>query len=182
VKLDGVYRAKVSTSAGDLSFYLYPEHARETVNSFIVLARYHFWDGAPLTTIVPNTAFVVGDPIQGGPGYTIPNETPPVGAIYPVGTPTMVARGDGPVDPGTWQVALGEDAAGFPKNTPAFGILEDGLPTLQAIRKAGSQSGLPTQAVTINSITVTEAPASTDATSDPATDATTATPAAPPAT
>jgi cyclophilin family peptidyl-prolyl cis-trans isomerase len=154
------YDATITTSAGVLKFLLNPKEGAQTVNSFVFLAGYHYWDGAPLTTIAPNITFVVQNPVPGGPGYTIPNETPPQGTIFPVGRLAMVAAGNGPLDPGTFQVALGEEAAGLPQNTPSFGIMLDGLETLQAIRKAGSQTGAPTGVVTIQSIAITPSPAS----------------------
>lgn len=159
------YDATVKTSVGEMKFLLNPKEGAQTVNSFVFLARYHYWDGAPLTTITPNITFVVKNPVPSGPGYTIPNETAPQGTIFPVGRIAMVAGSANTVDPGTFQVALGEEAAGLPKNTPTFGIMLDGLETLQAIRKSGSQAGTPTgTAVTIQSITIVDSPPSTTTT------------------
>jgi cyclophilin family peptidyl-prolyl cis-trans isomerase len=168
------YDATIKTSVGDALFHLQPEEGAETVNSFYVLALYHYWDGAPITTIKPNEVFVVNNPIPGGPGYTIPNQSPPQGTIYPVGRIAMVAGPGNTVDPGTFQVALGEDAASLPKNTPTFGILldaginEKGEPdmhVLQSIRKSGSKTGAPTgTAITINSISIVVSVASTNTT------------------
>lgn len=160
------YDADVMTSAGPMKFLLDPKEATQTVNAFVVLARYHYWDGAPLTKILPNVVFQAG-PVGKGPGFTIPNETPPQGTIFPVGRIAMVADSGAnqTVDPGIFQVALGEEAAGLPKNTPAFGILLDAggpdLGVLQTIRKAGSADGAPTGVVTIQSITITASPVST---------------------
>ena len=45
--------------------------------------------------------------------------------------PTMVAGPNKTLEPGTFQVALGEEAAGLPKDTPSFGIMLDGLEKLR---------------------------------------------------
>jgi len=149
------YDATVKTTVGDMKFLLNPKEGVQTVNSFVFLAGYHYWDGAPLTTINPNVTFVVRNPVPGGPGYTVPNELGPAGTIFPIGRLAMVAGPNKTLDAGTFQVVLGEEAAGLPKETPTFGIMLDGLETLQAIRKHGSPSGIPTTApVTITSIDI----------------------------
>lgn len=163
------YNAVLKTTEGDITFLLNPEQSANAVNNFVVLSRYHYWDGAPITTILPTIAFRVQDSINNpegvsSPGYTIANDTPPQGALQTVGNPSLIVPKDdtGRVDPGQFQVALGEEAAGLPKNTPVFGLmLDDGtrdnqIGTLQRIRKAGSKTGEPTKVITINSITITE--------------------------
>ncbi len=60
-----------------------------------MLSRYHFYDGLPFYEIWPRQMLLTGDATgepklgQGGPGYTIPDEIPEVGVIYPVGTLAM---------------------------------------------------------------------------------------------
>jgi cyclophilin family peptidyl-prolyl cis-trans isomerase len=161
------YNAVMKTSVGDVSFFLNQDEGTQTVNSFIVLARYHYWDGAPFTGIVPQAVAVVKNPVPDGPGYTIPNETAAAGTIFPIGRLAMVAGSGNTIDPGTFQIALGEQAADLPRNTPTFGILLDGAPVLQSIRKGGSQTGPPTQAITIESITIVPSPSSTGTTKAP---------------
>jgi cyclophilin family peptidyl-prolyl cis-trans isomerase len=171
---DRNYNAVVHTSEGDLTLLLNTRQAPVGVNNFVVLARYHFWDGAPITNIEPRVAFQVQGFIDGStpsPGYTIANEAPPEGTLQIVGNPSFVVpqAGDGTViDPGRFQMALGEEAAGLPRNTPVLGILlDDGardggdVGTLQKIRRAGSTTGAPTRVITISSIDVTEEPAGT---------------------
>jgi cyclophilin family peptidyl-prolyl cis-trans isomerase len=160
------YLATVHTSGGDIKFLLNQAQGAQTVNSFLVLARYHYWDGAPFTNIVPNKVGIVGNPVADGPGYTLPNEAPSVGNIFELGYLALVAGSGTTVDPATLQIELGQDAADLPKNTPVFGLMLDGIEVLQKIRAAGSQSGVPTGVVTIQSIDIVVSPSSS-ATSAP---------------
>jgi cyclophilin family peptidyl-prolyl cis-trans isomerase len=162
------YSAVVHTSAGDIKFLLNQAQGAQTVNSFIVLSRYHYWDGAPFSTIVSNSVGIVGNPVPSGPGFTLPNEAPAVGNIFELGYLALVAGSGTTVDPGSFQIELGQDAADLPKNTPVFGLMLDGIQVLQSIRAAGSQGGTPTGVVTIASIDVTVSPSSTATSATPA--------------
>ena len=56
-------------------------NAPETVNNFVVLSRYNFYDDVPFHRIVPGFVIQAGDPVgpqpgTGGPGYTIADELP----------------------------------------------------------------------------------------------------------
>src|SRR5207342_704980 len=110
------YNAEVHTSAGDFSFLLDQRKGTmsQTVNSFVFLARYHYWDGAPFTRIIPNNVGIVSNPVPSGPGYTLPNETPKEGNIFALGYLTLIGGTGGTVDPGTLQIELGQDAADLP--------------------------------------------------------------------
>jgi cyclophilin family peptidyl-prolyl cis-trans isomerase len=164
------YNAAVHTSAGDINILLDQRNGTmtQTINSFVVLARYHYWDGAPFTNITPNNVGVVANPVAGGPGYTLPNQSPPQGNIFALGYFGLLAGAGDAVDPGSLQIELGQDAADLPKNTPIMGLMLDGLPAVQAIKKAGTQSGAPTQVITINSITVTPSPTAPGTSAPPA--------------
>jgi cyclophilin family peptidyl-prolyl cis-trans isomerase len=164
------YNAKIHTSAGDLTILLDQRNGTmtQTINSFVFLARYHYWDGAPFTNIQPNAVAVLNNPVSNGPGFTIPNESPPQGNIFNIGFFGLVAGSGNTVDPGTLQVELGQDAADLPKNTPIMGIMLDGLPVIQALKKAGTQSGAPSQVITIQSIDVAESPTTTTSSAAPA--------------
>jgi cyclophilin family peptidyl-prolyl cis-trans isomerase len=73
------YKATVKTTKGDFSFVFLTSSAPKTVNNFIVLAVNGYFDGL---TFFRSESWVVqsGDPLnngRGGPGYTLPPETPP---------------------------------------------------------------------------------------------------------
>ena len=83
------YTATLETTEGDIVIELDAENAPETVNNFVVLSRYHFYDDVPFHRIVPGFVNQAGDPVgpepgTGGPGYAIPDELP---ATRPPPTP-----------------------------------------------------------------------------------------------
>lgn len=158
------YLATISTTAGDLTYQLTTAVAPQTVNTFVFLARFGFWDGAPFDTILPlgwaesGTEFsdVVTEPnvADRPPGFTIASEAPDEGMVSTPGMLAMVPGAQGVSEPGRLLVALGDRAAGLPVATTFFGVLLDGAATLTALQQAGTQSGRPSQQITITSITV----------------------------
>jgi len=79
------YNATIHTSKGDIVISLLPESSPKSVNNFVSLARYHYYDGLPITRIVPRGWAEIGDPAgpdgKPGPGYRVPGETQPQGSI-----------------------------------------------------------------------------------------------------
>lgn len=163
------YQAVVHTSVGDLTFLLDPERSPNTVNNFVVLSRYHFYDGVPFYTIMPRQVVVTGDATgdpelgKGGPGYTIDDEIPEAGVIYPVGSLAMWT--DEPDQNGSrFLIAAGEDAAALPPVFTNFGIMLDGLETLNEIEFVGDPvTGNPVEEIVITSIDIIEEPADEEA-------------------
>ncbi len=162
-----VYDAVIHTSVGDIKVFLNSELAPGAVNNFIVLARYHYYDGAPLTQITSRTTMVVGaDSTTGNPpampGYTLPGEHTAQGTIFPVGTLLMQkVSGTGDRFAGNFMIALGEKAADLPPDVTNFGLTLDGTDTLNTIDKAGTDAGGPTKLITITSVTIELAPVTT---------------------
>jgi peptidylprolyl isomerase len=69
--------AVVRTTRGEFRFELFYEDAPFTIESFITLARTHFYDGLVFHRVVPNFVVQGGDPSgdgTGGPPYTIRSE------------------------------------------------------------------------------------------------------------
>ena len=166
-----VYDAVIHTSVGDIKVFLNSQLAPGAVNNFIVLARYHYYDGAPLTQIISRTTMLVGADSPTGnppamPGYTLPGEHTTQGTIFPVGTLLMQKVPGAGTDSfaGNFMVALGEKAADLPPDITNFGLTLDGTATLNAIDKAGTEAGGPTQLITITSVTIELAPVSTTTT------------------
>lgn len=66
------------TTQGDIEVYLYPEAAPETVANFINLAKRGYYDNTRIHRAIEHFMAQGGDPTgtgQGGPGYTISDET-----------------------------------------------------------------------------------------------------------
>jgi cyclophilin family peptidyl-prolyl cis-trans isomerase len=161
--IDGAvsYRAIITTSVGDLTYLLTNRTTPQTVNSFVFLARYGYWDGAPFDTVVPlawaETGATFADATSDtpeGPGWTVGRESPAQGMVATPGMLAMAASGSGDSDPGRLVVALGDGAGNLPVPTTFFGVLLDGTATLTALQRAGSVSGAPSRVVTIERITI----------------------------
>lgn len=72
------YRAKLETQRGAIELELYAQHAPQTVNNFVFLARQGFYDGVTFHRVISNFMIQGGDPTgtgSGGPGYRFEDET-----------------------------------------------------------------------------------------------------------
>jgi cyclophilin family peptidyl-prolyl cis-trans isomerase len=176
---DKQYRAIIHTSEGDMSFLLHNDTAPENVNNFVVLSRYHFYDGVPFFQIEPRKAVwtgdATGDPVgEGGPGYSIPAEIPEAGVIYPVGTLAMDTLGAG--EHGSrFLIASGEESPELLPEYTALGLMLDGTDTLNNIQMLGDVvSGNPIGEVTIESIEIIEEEPASSGDDEPGSTTTTA--------
>lgn len=157
------YRAVIETSEGPITVLLNTDQAPGIVNNFVVLSRYHFYDDVPFFSIVPQkylaTGDATGEPLgTGDPGYTLPDEIPEVGVIYPWGTLAMAGREGEPDTNGSiFIIASGDDAADLPPTFTVFGQVLDGADAVRAIDQAGNPStGQPTKDIRIESVTIIE--------------------------
>ena len=158
------YTAVVTTNHGDFTVELDPVAAPITVNNFVVLARYHYFDDTICHRIIPGFVVQCGDPTgtgSGGPGYAIPDELPAAGA-YQIGSLAMA--NSGPDTNGSqFFVITGEDGAALEPNYTLFGQVTDGLDdTVVALDALGNPdqaaNGVPPlEEVRIESVTITEA-------------------------
>ncbi|MSY13644.1 MAG: peptidylprolyl isomerase, partial [Actinobacteria bacterium] len=73
------YTATMETSMGTLVIALDPIKAPVTVNNFVFLALYHYYDGIIFHRIINGFVCQGGDPTgtgRGGPGYQFKDELP----------------------------------------------------------------------------------------------------------
>ena len=74
------YQATISTSLGDMVAFLHPSKAPKTVNNFVNLARYHYYDGLVFHRVISGFMIQGGCPEgsgRGGPGYRFADEFHP---------------------------------------------------------------------------------------------------------
>jgi cyclophilin family peptidyl-prolyl cis-trans isomerase len=89
------YTAEMVTSKGTMTISLDPIAAPKTVNNFVFLARYHYFEGITFHRVIPGFVLQGGDPEgtgRGGPGYRFEDELPKPGR-YELGSLAMANAG-----------------------------------------------------------------------------------------
>lgn len=157
------YEAKVSTTKGDFTIKLDAAKAPQTVNNFVVLSRYHYFDGIPFHRVIKGfmgqTGDGVGPELGSGPGYQIPDELPASTDEYQRGSVAMANTGVPNSGGSQWFVLFAPGTLATPTYS-LFGQVTEGLDTTIAAIEAGgaaSDPGTPTDPVYINTITITPA-------------------------
>ena len=151
------YVATMVTSHGTMVIALDPLAAPRTVNSFVFLARYHYYDGIVFHRIIPGFVLQGGDPTgsgSGGPGYRFPDELPESGK-YKVGSLAMANAGPD-TNGSQFFVISGPDGVRLPPQYALFGEVVTGQDVIEKIDKVGSRSGTPKERVVIESVTIEE--------------------------
>ena len=165
------YDAEIFTSKGSIQLFLQPQASPQTVNNFVTLARYHYYDGLPITRVVPRGWAEVDDITlpdgNQGPGYSIPSEASPQGTVATPNTVAMIPDATGATT-GAFLFGIADQYVGMPANVVQIGIISDNRidktsPDLtktvsQLIDKIATESGKPAEVVTIDRIAITERP------------------------
>jgi peptidylprolyl isomerase len=154
---DKRYVATMVTSHGTMVIALDPLAAPRAVNSFVFLARYHYFDGIVFHRIIPGFVLQGGDPTgsgSGGPGYRFEDELPAAGR-YAVGSLAMANAGPN-TNGSQFFVISGPDGVRLPPLYSYFGEVVSGLDVVEKIDKVGSRSGTPKERVVIESVTIEE--------------------------
>jgi cyclophilin family peptidyl-prolyl cis-trans isomerase len=152
------YTAEMVTSKGTLTIALDPIGAPATVNNFVFLARYHYYEGIVFHRIIPGFMLQGGDPTgsgRGGPGYRFDDELPAKGR-YELGSLAMANAGPN-TNGSQFFVISGPAGVGLPPQYSLFGKVVAGIDVVAAIEAVGTSSGSPKETVTIESVTITEA-------------------------
>jgi cyclophilin family peptidyl-prolyl cis-trans isomerase len=155
------YVATVETTRGEFEITLDPESAPRTVNNFVFLAGWRFYEGAAFW-VVPDLSVGTGDPVAqngtGDPGYTIDDELPTEAPFYPVMSVRMANRGEPDTNESEFSIVTGEAAETAPRYS-RFGQVTDGEEVVEAIEATGdatSDTGVPLEETVIERITIEE--------------------------
>lgn len=156
------YTATFDTTEGSIVVALDTAKTPQTVNNFVTLARYKYYDG----TVVFRTDTSI-DIIQGGgltntddPGYSIADEGS--GYKYVEGDLTMARTGEPNSAGGQWFFVAGPKASAldgqgtyvnFAKVTSGLEVVKN---ILALSSGSGALGGVPSRNVVINSVTITE--------------------------
>lgn len=152
------YKATVDTDIGSFVIDLDAAKAPQTVNNFVVLSRYHFYDDVPFHRVIPGFVVQGGDGEKGdgtgGPGYSIQDELPAAGS-YQEGSLAMANRG--PNTAGSqFFVITGPQGASLPPQYPLFGKVVEGFDIVKKIEADGSPQGTPKVVHRIRRVIITE--------------------------
>jgi cyclophilin family peptidyl-prolyl cis-trans isomerase len=159
------YTAVIQTTKGKITIALDSKGAPKTVNNFVVLARYHFYDGIPFHRIIPGFVVQGGDPLatgSGGPGYKFDDELPKAGS-YKIGSVAMANSGAN-TNGSQFFIITGEAGVSLPPSYSLFGTVTEGMDVVHAIEAVGipdtgngdPNAGKPTEVVTISSVNIQE--------------------------
>ena len=151
------YAAEMVTSKGTMTVALDPIAAPNTVNSFVFLARYHYYEGIVFHRVIPGFVLQGGDPTgtgTGGPGYRFADELPAAGR-YELGSLAMANAGPD-TNGSQFFIISGPDGMRLPPQYALFGKVVAGLDVVADIDSIGTRSGKPSELVTIESVTITE--------------------------
>ncbi len=161
--VDGAsYTAVFDTTEGEIVIELDPERAPLTVNNFVYLARYHYYDGTTFHRVIEDFVIQGGDPTgdppgTGGPGYTIDEEVPEPGE-YQLGSFVMAKRNPPSTTGAQFFIVTGPDGEALPNQYSLFGQVTEGLDVATAIQSVETAVGdQPVEDVIINSVTIVQA-------------------------
>jgi len=154
------YTATFDTSEGSFTAELDAKAAPTTVNNFVVLSRYHYYDGVPFHRVVPGFVIQAGDG-DGEPwgnndlGYEFEDELPADSSAY--ADYSLAMANAGPDTNGSqFFVVLPGGGQQLQPLYSYFGQVTEGQDVVDAIGALGTPSQEPSKAVLINSITITE--------------------------
>ena len=157
IDTDKRYTATMVTSHGTMVIALDPLAAPKTVNSFVFLARYHYYDGVIFHRIIPGFVLQGGAPTgtgTGGPGYKFEDELPAPGR-YQVGSLAMANAGPN-TNGSQFFIISGSEGVRLPPQYALFGAVVSGGDVVTKIDALGTRSGKPTEEVVIESVTIAE--------------------------
>ncbi len=153
------YTAEMVTTKGTMVIALDSAAAPKTVNNFVCLARYKYYDSLIFHRIIQGFMCQGGCPQgsgTGNPGYRFADELPQPGR-YEVGSLAMANAGPN-TNGSQFFIVSGPSGTGLPPQYSLFGKVVKGLEVVDALEKvATGANDRPTEDVVIESVTITEA-------------------------
>ena len=152
------YTAELVTTLGTMVISLDAAGAPKTVNNFVFLARYHYYDGIIFHRIINGFMCQGGDPTgtgRGGPGYKFADELPKPGR-YEIGSIAMANAGPN-TNGSQFFLISGNSGVQLPPQYALFGKIVKGLDILDEMQKVKTdRNDRPAVDVVIQSVTITE--------------------------
>jgi cyclophilin family peptidyl-prolyl cis-trans isomerase len=152
------YTATIQTDVGTIVVALDAKKAPKTVNNFVVLARYRFFDGIVFHRVVPGFVIQGGDPKgtgQGGPGYQFADELPKAGE-YKIGSLAMANSGPN-TNGSQFFIITGQQGVQLPPQYSLFGQVTQGMDVADKIDADGAPDPNPPKVLhRMVKVTITE--------------------------
>lgn len=152
------YTAVLDTSLGQMTIALDAAAAPKTVNNFVVLARYRYYEGIIFHRIINGFMCQGGDPTgtgTGGPGYKFEDELPAPNT-YKIGSVAMANAGPN-TNGSQFFIVSGANGVGLPPLYSLFGQVTEGLDVVEKMQNVKTARGdKPHDDLIINSVTISE--------------------------
>jgi cyclophilin family peptidyl-prolyl cis-trans isomerase len=152
------YTATFVTSMGDIVADLDTAGVPGTVNNFVTLARYGYYDDTLIFRADPSIDIIQGGGVTNSdsPGYNIPDEAD--GFTYEPGQLVMARTAQPDSAGGQWFFVGGPNAAALDAQGTyvVFGEVTEGLEIVQSIIASVSANGPPPEEVRVETVTITE--------------------------
>jgi cyclophilin family peptidyl-prolyl cis-trans isomerase len=152
------YQATLETTLGRIVIDLDAQAAPRTVNNFVTLARWHYYDGVGFHRIIQGFMCQGGDPEgtgRGGPGYRFADELPSAGS-YRIGSVAMANAGPN-TNGSQFFIVSGRSGVGLPPQYSLFGQVVEGLDVLEQMQSVATDGqDRPRQPVVMQTVTITE--------------------------
>jgi cyclophilin family peptidyl-prolyl cis-trans isomerase len=134
------YAAIVETTKGRMILELYADKTPKTVNSFVWLARHHYFDGIVFHRVLENFMAQTGDPTgtgTGGPGYKFGDEFDP--SLRHRGKGVLSMANAGPGTNGSQFFITFVDTPHLDGRHSVFGKVVDGIDVLDKLHRIDPQ-------------------------------------------
>lgn len=181
IDAETLYAAAFETNMGDFTMVLDPRLDINSVNNFVVLARWGAFDGTLFHRVISNFVIQGGDVElkfgTGGPGYSFTGGFPEED-WYRVGSVAMANSANPASNGSQFFVITGADGASLPANYSPLGHVIEGLDVVLEIDSAPTETrqvpftdpatgqeilrpaqNVPVDDVVVHSVTITEATA-----------------------
>jgi len=137
------YTAKMVTDIGTITIKLLAAQDPVTVNNFVFLAGYHFYDGTAFHRVCTGFVDQGGDPTgtgTGGPGYSFNGGAPKSAKVYTNGALAMANSGTSASDGSQFFFVVGNGGRQLQPLYSYFGQVTGGLKVVEAINAGGSSA------------------------------------------
>ena len=161
INVNDTYTATMKTTAGTIVIRLLPKYAPVTVNNFVFLAGYHYFDGTVFHRVIPGFVDQGGDPTAtgtGGPGYKFNDELPKSTKAYDAGALAMANSGAN-TNGSQFFLVVGDGGQGLQAASYSmYGQVISGLDVANKINAGGTSGGTPKTYYKIDSVSIAVTP------------------------